>query len=318
MKTILFSLLASAVVVGGFNATAETVHYTANIPPTALPIAPSQEVLQAIALPQFDPSQGTLKSVQVTLSTTLFYDSAVLNFFQPQDVTLQFSVASGLQRPDATIVVQDNVTASESAFLQPFETRSFSGSASGSQTAVLSAAVDLALFTGNADVPLTLGALGQRAVLPFPESVWDTTTIQCAVQLDVTYEYEISVVAVALDVRPGSDSNPVNLKSSGVLPVAILSTPDHDALDTDVATLRLGDPRLNGVASPVRSAVEDVNGDGLLDLVLHFSMVDLVTNGALDASSTAVTLTGAALNGSQIAGADAVTVVPGSNKGKGR
>lgn len=57
---------------------------------------------------------------------------------------------------------------------------------------------------------------------------------------------------VAVDIRPGSCPNPLNCKSKGVLPVAILGTAAFDVIEIDPATVRLA-----GVA-PLRWDYEDV------------------------------------------------------------
>jgi hypothetical protein len=76
---------------------------------------------------------------------------------------------------------------------------------------------------------------------------------------------------VTIDIKPGNQTNPINPRSSGKTPVAILSTPDFNApLDVDRTSLtfgRTGD-ELSLVSCNRRG--EDVNGDGLRDLVCHF------------------------------------------------
>jgi hypothetical protein len=94
---------------------------------------------------------------------------------------------------------------------------------------------------------------------------------------------------VAVDIKPGSCPNPVNVNSRGVLPVAILGTNDLDVTTIDPGTIRL-----SGV-SPLRWALEDVatpyepligkqtandctdaGPDGLTDLTLKFNTQELV------------------------------------------
>lgn len=95
------------------------------------------------------------------------------------------------------------------------------------------------------------------------------------------------VTVVDIDIKPGSCPNPLNVKSKGVLPVAIFGTADFDVNEIDPASLRL----LEEVA-PLRSALEDVGRpedaedcyyygpDGWVDLTLKFSTQEIV--GALD------------------------------------
>src|SRR5262245_11114123 len=81
--------------------------------------------------------------------------------------------------------------------------------------------------------------------------------------------YQPLVRRVTVDLKPGSVDNPVNPKSRGVVPVAILGSTDFDVSSIDPATVRFG---VSGVeAAPVHSHLEDVNGDGLSDLVFHFA-----------------------------------------------
>ncbi len=87
--------------------------------------------------------------------------------------------------------------------------------------------------------------------------------------------------AILVDIKPGSFPNSVNLKSKGVLPVAILGTVDFDVNDVNIAKLMFGDPNSGAPLSPVRSAFEDVSDDGFEDLSLKFSVADLVESGAL-------------------------------------
>ncbi len=95
----------------------------------------------------------------------------------------------------------------------------------------------------------------------------------------------IPALLVFVDIKPGSCPNPVNVKSSGVLPVAILGTADFDITTIDPTSIRLA-----GV-SPLRSSFEDVAGpvadsndcnctedgpDGFLDLTLKFKTQKIV------------------------------------------
>jgi hypothetical protein len=90
---------------------------------------------------------------------------------------------------------------------------------------------------------------------------------------------------VAVDIKPGSCPNPVNVKSSGILPVAILGSETFDASKIDVASVELGGVGVvrhgfEDVAGPV-SDVNDCNcsedgPDGFLDLTLKFKTQDIM------------------------------------------
>ena len=71
----------------------------------------------------------------------------------------------------------------------------------------------------------------------------------------------LSCVAQELDIKPGSDPNSINLKSKGVVPVAVLSDDNFDATTIDPDTVEFAG------ASPLRWAIEDVDGDGDMDMV---------------------------------------------------
>jgi parallel beta-helix repeat protein len=94
---------------------------------------------------------------------------------------------------------------------------------------------------------------------------------------------------IAVDVKPGSCPNPLNIKSKGVLPVSIIGTEDFDVTRIDPASINL-----MGIA-PLRWSLKDVatpyepftgkeeatdcndsGPDGLTDLTLKFDTQELV------------------------------------------
>ncbi len=133
----------------------------------------------------------------------------------------------------------------------------------------------------------------------------------------------VTEIEVVIDIKPGSDPNSINLGSNGVLPVAILTTEDFVALDVADDTVLFGDPVLTDPESgmgvpvlPVRSAVEDVDGDGDEDLQLFFSVPELTDFGAMDADSTEALLLGETSDGVPVFGLDSARIVPPKGKGK--
>jgi hypothetical protein len=56
--------------------------------------------------------------------------------------------------------------------------------------------------------------------------------------------------------------------------------------------------------------LEDVDGDGDLDLMLHFEVQGLVTNGDLNEYTRVLILKGGTVRGDPIRGGDAVRIVP--------
>jgi hypothetical protein len=95
---------------------------------------------------------------------------------------------------------------------------------------------------------------------------------------------------VSVDVKPGSCPNPINSKSKGVIPIAILGTEDFDVTTIDPVTIKLSREGVTDDVSPIRWNYDDVatpfagelcdcnelGGDGNMDLMLHFDVPTLV------------------------------------------
>jgi hypothetical protein len=172
-----------------------------------------------------------------------------------------------------------------------------------------------AIVDESTDPPFTLGA-GSPSAPAFtgPGALTGPTTATSTLLNPVVQP----PLEVSIDIKPGSDVNPVNLKSNGVLPVAILTTSiaDGDAVDfgastVDTSTIQFGDTG-SGLASvsALRTSLEDVDGDGDLDVIVHFSMRDIKAAGALDADSVDAVLSAKTISGGDIFGSDSLRIVP--------
>ena len=134
---------------------------------------------------------------------------------------------------------------------------------------------------------------------------------------------------VYVDIKPGSCPNPMNVKSGGVLPVAVLGTAEFDVAAIDVNTVQL---TLNGKGViPTRWCYEDVGtpyaateecgcheltGDGYTDLTLKFERQGLVETLMLSdevGNTIPLTVTGTLYDDTAIEGSDCIWVL---EKGK--
>ena len=126
------------------------------------------------------------------------------------------------------------------------------------------------------------------------------------VGLQVAFAEDLPVV---IDIKPGSDDNVINLGSHGVVPVAILSTAEFDATTVDPATVALAGSNvaIRGKGDRLMTNEEDVDGDGLADLVLQVETENLDPDTFQDGEAV---LTGFTIGGMKVVGSDAITIVP--------
>jgi len=157
-----------------------------------------------------------------------------------------------------------------------------------------------------------------------------TTVIVTATDKDggqsAAFEFDVNVIQpVDVDVKPGNAKNNVNAKSNGVIPVAIYTTADFDAttIDGNSVLLSSADPEDTGIAAD-HFALEDVDGDGDLDMILHFRTQDVLAALGLDLdpgeSETAnAELTGETVDAVMLQGFDTIDFfMPGNGKAKGK
>jgi hypothetical protein len=111
---------------------------------------------------------------------------------------------------------------------------------------------------------------------------------------------------VDIDIKPGSYPNCFNSNDHGVIPVAVLSTADFDASTIDPFSLSLDGAgvRIKGKSGNAGS-LEDINADGLPDLV-----VQIIDDAVYVPGDAMAYLTGATYEGVLIEGTDSICIVP--------
>ena len=118
-------------------------------------------------------------------------------------------------------------------------------------------------------------------------------------------ELTTPTIPTGLDIRPGDNPNSINPQNRGKIPVAILSTADFDApieVDEDSLTFgRIGDE----ISLTFCVGAEDVNDDGLMDLICHFD----TQAASFQQGDTAGILMGNTIDGVPIQGGDSVRIV---------
>lgn len=119
------------------------------------------------------------------------------------------------------------------------------------------------------------------------------------------FELVQQALMVRIDIKPGEFPNVIDLGSKGKIPVAVLSAADFNApQQVATPTLRLG--RTGSEPSVAFcSAPQDVNNDGLLDVLCHFS----AQKTGFQLGDTQGVLTGETVGGVPIRGTDSIVVV---------
>lgn len=112
---------------------------------------------------------------------------------------------------------------------------------------------------------------------------------------------------VSIDIKPDSSTNSINLGSRGNVPVVIFSDPDFDASEIDPLSISLAGAhiQIKGKGTPMTS-VEDINNDGLQDLIVHIDTEGL----RLNTDDTKATLRAMATDGRLVIGSDSVRIAP--------
>ena len=128
------------------------------------------------------------------------------------------------------------------------------------------------------------------------------------IEMKIYYSFS-STVSVDIDIKPGDYPNSINLGSHGVIPVAILSSPDFDATQVDLETVLLAGASVavRGKGSKLLSYQEDINGDGLMDFVIHFEVENLDPGEFQDG---VVCLEGMTFGGQAFSGCGEIQIVP--------
>jgi hypothetical protein len=117
---------------------------------------------------------------------------------------------------------------------------------------------------------------------------------------------------IAIQLKPGTGPNCINPKSKGNVPVAILgSSVEVETIDRSTLVIdKDSNPVTPGVV-PIKTSLSDVDGDGKVDLVLHFDTQQLSNNGLL-VNGQPLYITGQFLDGKLLIGSDVMFLSSGS------
>jgi len=118
----------------------------------------------------------------------------------------------------------------------------------------------------------------------------------------------LPVLTVSIDIKPGSFPNSINLRSAGAVPVAILSSSTFDATQVNPETVTLAGAKVKLIGKGERYSCspEDVNGDGLMDLMCHVITADFL----IEPGDSIAVLEADTFDGKHVRGEDSIQIVP--------
>jgi hypothetical protein len=145
-------------------------------------------------------------------------------------------------------------------------------------------------------------------------------------------QFQPALDSVYVDIRPFSRRNPLNVRSRGVLPVAILGTELFDVRDIDPATIRLNRAGTEGrdateedvapirwwkyidISTPLEGEHPnciELDPDGHEDLIMLFRtpQVAEAIGEVSDGEEVVLAITGCLTGGSEFEGEDFVTIL---------
>ena len=138
---------------------------------------------------------------------------------------------------------------------------------------------------------------------PMPGAAWNPIAA-----VDAGFRTWVETVAtIGVEVRPGDGPAAINPRSMGMLAVALLGDAEFDVAQVDPSSVGVsGVPVQMLPNGHFMAAIEDANGDGFMDLVVHVSVADLDLVG--DEAEILVTAT--TWSGPSLRGTDRVKLVP--------
>ena len=128
----------------------------------------------------------------------------------------------------------------------------------------------------------------------------------------VVKEAEPEIIPAKVDIKPSNCMNPLNIRSRGVLRVAIHTDENLDAAQVDPTTvLLMGVAPLAHDLEYVSDCSSDKPDEDDLDLILQFDTAEIVKaiGDVDDGTVLTLQLTGKLEDGTEIAGEDAVAIV---------
>jgi len=157
--------------------------------------------------------------------------------------------------------------------------------------------------------PCTDAGSNSAPALPDTDKDGNPRIVGAAVDMGAYECQGPKVIAVAIDIKPGSYPNAINLGSYGLIPVAILSSDKFDATTVNPETVGLAGAgvAVRGKSNKYMAHEEDVNGDGLVDLVVQVATENLDPGSLQDGFAV---LTGKTFDGVPIEGKDEIIIVP--------
>ncbi len=109
---------------------------------------------------------------------------------------------------------------------------------------------------------------------------------------------DADTITVIVDIKPGDEPTVMDPRGEGMIPVAVLSDDNFDAVTIDPASVRFG---ANGdEAAPVRTITEDIDQDGDTDRMFLFR----AGQANIKCGDTSATLSGRTRGGRPFSGSE--------------
>ena len=110
-------------------------------------------------------------------------------------------------------------------------------------------------------------------------------------------------IRVSIDIKPGDKPTTIEPGRQGVIPVAILTTPQFDAATVETATVSIGPTGME--AAVFRAMQDDVDRDGDADQLLLFRIQEM----GVKCGDTVLLLKGKTTDGKPIEGSQSIETV---------